>query len=107
MKKIILLGFLGFLITGCVSTKTIQTVQSADYEMNCDQLKYELTNLGAKFKDAEGDSGPTGKNIATGLLFWPGVLVNVNQTSRNIDSINDRIVHINNLYSKKCVGRNN
>ena len=75
--------------------------------MNCDQLKYELTNLGAKFEDAESDSGPTGKNIATGLLFWPGVLVNVNQTSRNIDSINDRIVHINNLYSKKCVGQNN
>ena len=107
MKKIMMLGFLGFLITGCVSTKTIQTVQSGDFEMNCDQLKYELTNLGAKFEDAESDSGPTGKNIATGLLFWPGVLVNVNQTSRNIDSINDRIVHINNLYSKKCVGQNN
>ena len=105
MKKISIIVLLVFLISGCVSTKTVQTVQTGDFEMNCEQLKFELTNLGAKFEDAESDSGPTGKNIATGLFFWPGVLVNVNQTSRNIDSINSRIEHINSLYSKKCVGQ--
>ena len=72
MKKVVLLMFSLFLITGCVSNQTVQTMEVDDYSKNCEQLKYELTQLGAKFKEVEDDSGFTGKNVALGLFFWPG-----------------------------------
>ena len=94
------------LIVGCVSNETVRTVMPGDYEMNCQQLMYELSGLGQKFEDAEDDSGATGKNIALGIFFWPGIIVNERQSGRNEDSINDRIVHLNKLYSNNCLVEN-
>ena len=105
MKKVMLLMFSLLLITGCVSNQTVQTVEVDDYSKNCEQLKYELTQLGAKFEEAEDDSGFTGKNVALGLFFWPGIFVNEGQANRNQDSINDRVEHLNKIYIDKCVGK--
>lgn len=104
MIKFVCVSILSLALIGCVSSKTIQTVRTSDYNLNCDQLKYELSILGAKFENAEDDSGITGKNIASGIFFWPGIIVNERQAGRNSDSINDRMTHINALYSNKCVG---
>ena len=92
-----------FLVVGCVSNKAVKIVDMDDYEMNCKQLKFELTNLGADFDEAKGDSGLTGKNIGLGLVFWPGVIVNEVRSSKNQDSIDARIEHLTKLYSKKCL----
>tara|TARA_B100000497_G_C7262514_1_gene185606 strand:+ start:112 stop:438 length:327 start_codon:yes stop_codon:yes gene_type:complete len=101
---IILVSFLT--LSACVSNDTIQTVDIKDFDLNCDQLKYELVQLGVKFDDAEDDSGLTGKNVALGIFFWPGIIVNERQAGRNEDSINKRIDHLNRLYVDKCVGQN-
>ena len=105
MKKILLTTLALAFLTGCVANQTVQTVEVDDYTKNCEQLKYELTQLGAKFKEAEDDSGLTGKNVALGVLFWPGIFVNEGQASRNQDSINDRVEHLNRIYIDKCVGK--
>ena len=105
MYKLVLISLMSLFIISCVSNKTLQTVKAGDYDMNCAQLKYELSGLGAKFEDAEDESGLTGKNVALGIFFWPGIIVNERQAGRNEDSINDRIVHLNALYSQKCVGQ--
>ena len=106
MHKLISLILAVFFLVSCVSNQTVRTVELRDYDLNCDQLKYELTGLGAKFDDVEDDSGLTGKNVALGILFWPGIIVNERQSGRNEDSINDRVVHLNTLYVDKCVGKN-
>tara|TARA_Y100001935_G_scaffold249936_1_gene249277 strand:+ start:767 stop:1093 length:327 start_codon:yes stop_codon:yes gene_type:complete len=100
---IILVSFLA--LSACVSNDTVQTVEIRDFDLNCDQLKYELTQLGVKFEEAEGDSGLTTKNVALGIFFWPGIIVNERQAGRNEDSINKRIEHLNGLYIDKCVGQ--
>ena len=105
LKRITVLMATVLLIAGCVSNQTIQTVQTDDFDKNCEQLKSELTELGAQFKEAEDDSGLTGKNVALGIFFWPGILVNESRSDRNQDSINDRVEHLNKLYVQKCVGQ--
>ena len=43
------------------------------------------------------------EKVGLGLLFWPGIIVNESRSSKNQDSLDDRIVHLTNLYSKKCL----
>ena len=69
--------------------------------------KAEIASWFNKFDDAEDDSGLTGKNVALGIFFWPGIIVNEVQSGRNEDSINKRIDHLNGLYvDKDKEGRN-
>ncbi|MGB1334204.1 MAG: hypothetical protein ACPG57_04815, partial [Porticoccaceae bacterium] len=58
-----------FLLLGCVSNKAVRVVNQDDYTMNCNQLQYELTNLGAKFDEVKDESGLTGKNVGLTFLF--------------------------------------
>jgi len=105
MKKYLLLPIVFISLIGCVSNDTVRTVDIRDFDLNCDQLKYELVNLGVKFDDAKDDSGLTGKNVALGIFFWQGIIVNEVQSKRNEDSINKRIEHLNGLYVDKCIGK--
>ena len=92
-----------FLLLGCVSNKAVTVVNQDDYTMNCNQLQYELTNLGAKFDEVKDESGLTGKNIGLAFLFWPGIIVNEVRSNKNQDSIDGRIEHLTKLYTKKCL----
>ena len=103
MKKKFLQIFILFLLSACVANQTIQTVQTGDFEMNCAQLNYELTNLGAKFEEVKSESGATGDNVALGFFFWPGIIVNEQQARKNQESINARMTHLTKLYSEKCL----
>jgi len=105
VKKIVLAGFAVAILSGCVSNQAVRTVEAADYSLSCEQLQFQLANLGAKFEDAKDDSGVTGKNVGLGLLFWPGIIVNEVRSNKNQDSIDDRIVHLTNLYSQKCLSK--
>ena len=103
MKKLVFIGCAVAFLSGCVSNQAVRTVEAADYSLNCEQLQFKLADLGAKFEDAKDDSGLTGKNVGLGLLFWPGIIVNESRSNKNQDSLDDRIVHLTNLYSKKCL----
>jgi hypothetical protein len=72
--------------------------------MNCEQLQFELADLGADFDDAKDDSGVTASNVGLALVFWPGIIVNEVRANKNQDSIDDRIDHLTGLYVEKCVG---
>lgn len=91
-------------LAGCVSNKAVQTTQVGDYDMTCEQLKYELTELGARFEESKDESGVTGKNVGLAIAFWPGIIVNEVRSNKNQDSIDARIQHLSGLYKMKCVG---
>jgi len=94
------------LLTGCVSNQAVQTIQTGDYSLNCEQLQFELADLGADFEDAKDDSGITGRNVGLAIVFWPGIIVNEVRANKNQDSIDDRIEHLSALYVEKCVSGN-
>ena len=103
MKQLIAVVLTAIGLSGCVSNMAVQTVQADDYTMNCEQLQYELANLGMKFEDAKDDSGFTGRNVGVALVFWPGLIVNEMRASKNQDSIDDRVRHLSGLYREQCV----
>jgi hypothetical protein len=90
------------LLAGCVSNKSIQTVQVDDDEKSCSTIRLELGQLGAKFEDVKDDSGVTGKNVGLAILFWPGIIVNEVRSNKNEDSVDSRISHLTNIYNEKC-----
>mgnify|MGYP006148485445 CR=1 FL=1 len=45
MHKLISLILAVFFLVSCVSNQTVRTVELRDYDLNCDQLKYELTEV--------------------------------------------------------------
>jgi hypothetical protein len=105
MRLSLVLVLVVLLVTGCVSNEAVRTIQTGDYELTCDQLKYELARLGAKFEDAKDDTGITEKNVGLAIVFWPGIIVNEVRANKNQDSIDDRIEHLSQLYKMKCVGK--
>ena len=105
LKMALLAAGLAFL-TSCVSNKAVRTIQARDFSLNCDQLQFELADLGADFEDAKDDSGITGRNVGLAIVFWPGIIVNEVRANRNQDSIDDRIEHLTTLYVDKCIGNN-
>lgn len=105
MVRVLASSLLLFALSGCVSNKSVQTTKPGDYDMTCDQLKYELVELGAEFDNAKDDSGVTGKNVGLAIVFWPGIIVNEVRANKNQDSIDNRIQHLSELYKMKCVGK--
>lgn len=103
MKNFLILVSVG-LLAGCVSNKSVQTVQVGDNEKSCAGLRAELSQLGAKFEDVKDDSGVTGKNVGLAILFWPGIIVNEVRSNKNEDSVDSRIAHLTNIYNEKCSG---
>ena len=57
-------------------------------------VEFSTGSLGHAFSVALG-IGLTGKNVALGIFFWPGIIVNENQSKKNASSVNDRIAHLN------------
>ncbi len=103
MRRILFLALIG-VITGCVSNKSIQTVQVGDDSKSCERIRVELGQLGADFEEVKDDSGVTGKNIGLALVFWPGIIVNEVRSNKNEDSVDSRISHLTNIYNEKCTG---
>lgn len=101
-RNMLMVGLL--FLAGCVSNQSVRTIQARDYSLNCEQLQFELADLGADFEDAKDDSGITGRNVGLAVVFWPGIIVNEVRANRNQDSIDDRIEHLTGLYVDKCVG---
>ena len=101
MRSILWLALIG-VITGCVSNKSIQTVQVGDDSKSCETIRVELGQLGADFEEVKDDSGVTGKNIGLAIVFWPGIIVNEVRSNKNEDSVDSRISHLTNIYNEKC-----
>jgi hypothetical protein len=91
------------LLSGCVSNKTVQTVQVGDDQKSCAALQAEMVQLGAKFEEVKDESGVTGKNVGMALLFWPGIIVNESRANKNEESIDRRLSHLTGLYNAKCI----
>lgn len=91
-------------LSACVSKQTVSTAQTHDQNFTCAELKTEIAKMEGLKDDFEDDSGLTGKNVGLAVLFWPGIIVNEMNATKNVDSVNDRIEHLNGLYYQKCTG---
>lgn len=99
MKKIVILAIVLGLVS-CASPTVIQSVKPGDQGLSCAQLQNEFAEAEKFKKDAEGEKGVTGGNVAR-LLFWPSIIGTYLNANEAIAAADNRKVHLANVMTQK------
>jgi len=90
------------LLSACASPTVVQTVKPGDTGLNCAQLQNEYSDAERFKKEADGEKGVTGGNVAR-LLFWPSIVGTYMNANEAIAAADNRKVHLTNLMvQQKC-----
>ena len=102
MKKIATLLCFSIL-TACATPTVVQTRQSTDASLSCEQIKGEIVEAERFEKAARKDRTVTGTNIAAAILFWPALLGTYSNTEEAINAAKERRENMMTLSaSKRC-----
>jgi len=91
-----------FIVTclfGCASPTVVQSVKPGDDGLSCAQLQNEFADAERFKKEAQGEKGVTGGNVAR-LLFWPTIIGTYMNANEAISAADNRLVNLNNLMSR-------
>lgn len=101
MKKLLFVSLILFslAIVGCASPTVVQSVKPGDAGLSCAQLQNEFADAERFKKDAAGEKGVTGGNVAR-VLFWPAIIGTYMNANEAIAAADNRMVNLNNLMSK-------
>ena len=104
MKKLTLLTLVvGASILGGCTHPTTQVVQSGDNRMSCTDIAAEMAEVRGVLRDVDDKTGLSGRNVAMGIFFWPGIVVNQMNAGDARDAANARLQELSRLKSdKKC-----
>jgi len=100
MKKVWFVVASAAALWGCASPTVVQTVKPGDTGLSCAQLQNEFADAEKFKKEAEGEKGVTGGNVAR-LLFWPSILGTYMNANEAIAAADNRKVHLANLMGQK------
>ena len=87
-------------LAGCASPTVVQSVKPGDAGLTCPQLQNEYADTERFKKEAEGEKGVTGGNVAR-LLFWPSIVGTYMNANEAIAAADNRRVHLANLMTQK------
>lgn len=88
-------------LSACVSTKTITKNQVADTQLLCSSVATRIGEVRGARDYARSNKGISGSNVAAALFFWPALLVNNSNTTKMIESMNEREAVLSGLYDGK------
>lgn len=103
MSKIVALLFISVALSGCVSNKTVATIEASDYSLSCEKLQEELATHSRKLKNAKDDSGFTFGNAVLAWAYWPLIIVSEVQAHKNQESIRSRVEHLSTMNNDECL----
>ncbi len=100
-KPISLLLFL-IALSSC-SHKQVSIYRPGDQELTCAQILSEIGETEKTLSDIHGKRGFSGRNVAMGIIFWPGIVVNEMNGSSAATTAQKRLEVLNKLYiDKRC-----
>lgn len=100
MKKFILTTSVALALWGCASPTVVQSVKPGDAGLTCPQLQNEYVDAEKFKKDAEGEKGVTGGNVAR-ILFWPSIIGTYMNANEAIAAADNRKVNLANVMNQK------
>jgi len=100
MKKLTIPFVAVIALAGCASPTVVTAVKPGDQKLECPQLQNEYSDAERFKKDAEGEKGVTGGNVAR-LLFWPSIIGTYMNANEAIAAAENRKVHLANLMTQK------
>lgn len=100
VSKILLAGSI-VLLSACSTSPKTQVVQMGDNSLSEQQILNELARLDKTEKEINSKKGVTGTNVASFLLWWPGLAYTYYDASEAQKLIEQRRSHLTALYNQK------
>jgi len=89
------------LLSACASPTVVQTKQTNDSELSCEQLKAAYAEALEFETKARKERGMTGTNVAAALFFWPAMIGTYKNTEEAIEAAKERQRHLEKIASSK------
>lgn len=102
VKKLVVLAG-AFAAFGCATPTVVQSKQSGDAGLNCEQLRSAFAEAQEFESKARKERGVTGTNVAAAIFFWPAMLGTYKNTEEAIEAAKDRQKNLEKLgEAKNC-----
>jgi hypothetical protein len=75
MKKLAGILTLAATLVGCTHTQVL-VKDSADERLTCMEIATQTAEAKGVLRDIDDKTGFSGRNVAMGIFFWPGIIVN-------------------------------
>ena len=103
LAGVALVGALAISTSACVTTTKVAIQQPGDEAMSCETLKAQFAQLDSITKEADGNKGVNGANVAAVLFFWPAAVGNYMDADKAQNLVEQRRAHLMSIYrSKNC-----
>jgi|TARA_B110000259_G_C13808603_1_gene319742 hypothetical protein len=101
LKNIKYLAVLTALFLSACSHQNVVSVQPTDNRLSCTDIAAELAEVRGVLRSIDDKTGMSGRNIAMGIFFWPGVVVNQMNAGDARDAANARLAVLGGLKDKQ------
>ena len=89
----------GIFFLGACTHQNVKVVKSADDKLSCSDIAAEVAEINGVLRSIDDKTGLSGRNVAMGILFWPGIIVNQMNAGDAREAANDRLVVLSDLKS--------
>ena len=88
------------MIASCASPTVVDVMMPGDEKLSCAQLQNAYAETKRYKREADGEKGVTGGNVAR-LLFWPSIVGTYLNANEAIQAADSRTVHLANIMRNK------
>ncbi|MCE2660561.1 MAG: hypothetical protein LW854_20325 [Rubrivivax sp.] len=103
MRTLVLSSVLlaSLLSVGCATPTVVQSKQTGDSGMTCEQLRAAHADAMEFEAKARKERGVTGTNVAAALFFWPAMIGTYKNTEEAIEAAKERQKHLERIAAEK------
>ena len=85
---------------GACSHTNVDVIKPADDKLSCSDISAEIAEINGIMRDIDDKTGWSGRNVAMGVFFWPGVVVNQMNAGDAREAANNRLKVLADLKTK-------
>ena len=89
----------GIFLLGACTHQNVKVAKSTDNKISCSDIASEFTEINGILRSIDDKTGISGRNVAMGILFWPGIVVNQMNAGDAREAANDRLAVLSKLKS--------
>lgn len=91
-----------FATVGCTHTN-VTVRDGGDKRLTCSEIAAQTAEVRMILRDIDDKTGFSGRNVAMGIFFWPGIVVNQMNAGDARKAANERLTVLAGLaIEKKC-----
>jgi|TARA_B110000908_G_C9948391_1_gene311384 hypothetical protein len=87
----------GIFFLGACTHQNVKVVKPTDDKLSCSDIASEFAEINGVLKSIDDKTGLSGRNVAMGIFFWPGVVVNQMNAGDAREAANNRLVVLSQL----------